>query len=69
MRQLTWESTSEEEIRSVFSAIHISLGGKTFSRYIVAVTGKGPVGKFTGKWMNAIDERGLPAHCVRFPGT
>ena len=33
-------------------------------RYLVAVTGKGPVGKNTGRWFNAIDERGLPAHCV-----
>lgn len=33
-------------------------------RYIVSITGKGPIGKFTGKWYNAIDERGLGAHCV-----
>ncbi len=33
-------------------------------RYLVAITGKGPVGAYTGKWTNAIDERGLMAHCV-----
>ncbi|CAD7959767.1 unnamed protein product [Amoebophrya sp. A25] len=33
-------------------------------RYVVAVTGKGPIGKFVGKWWNAVDERGLPAHCI-----
>ena len=33
-------------------------------RYIVAITGKGPIGKFVGRWWNAVDERGLPAHCV-----
>ena len=27
-------------------------------RYIVAITGKGPIGKFTGRWYNAVDERG-----------
>jgi len=31
-------------------------------RYIVSVTGKGPIGKLTGKWFNAVDERGLHAH-------
>jgi len=33
-------------------------------RYIVGITGKGPIGKFVGRWWNALDERGLPAHCV-----
>mmetsp|Transcript_28678 Transcript_28678/g.72617 ORF Transcript_28678/g.72617 Transcript_28678/m.72617 type:complete len:380 (+) Transcript_28678:943-2082(+) len=33
-------------------------------RYVVAITGKGPIGKFVGKWWNAVDERGLPAHCI-----
>jgi len=31
-------------------------------RYIVSVTGKGPIGKLTGKWFNPVDERGLSAH-------
>jgi len=31
-------------------------------RYIVSVTGKGPIGKLTGKWFDAVDERGLSAH-------
>lgn len=34
-------------------------------KFIVAMTGKGPVGKFSGGWFNAIDERGLAKHCVR----
>jgi len=33
-------------------------------RHIVAMTGHGPIGKLSGKWMNAVDERGLPAHCI-----
>lgn len=33
-------------------------------RYVVAITGRGPIGKFVGKWWNAIDEKGLPAHCI-----
>eukprot|EP00435_Cladocopium_sp_Y103_P005016 s3941_g1.t1 len=33
-------------------------------KFVVAMTGQGPIGKLTGKWFNAIDERGLPAHCV-----
>lgn len=33
-------------------------------RHVVAITGKGPIGKFVGRWWNAIDERGLGAHCV-----
>merc|ERR1712224_384557 len=28
-------------------------------RYMVAITGRGPIGKHTGRWCNAIDERGL----------
>jgi len=34
-------------------------------KFIVAITGKGPVGKCSGKWFNAVDERGLASHCIR----
>jgi hypothetical protein len=37
---------------------------KDKQRYIVSVTGQGPVGKLTGKWFNAVDERGLAKHCI-----
>merc|ERR1719162_1238577 len=33
-------------------------------RYICAITGQGPIGKLTGKWFNAVDERGLAQHCI-----
>lgn len=33
-------------------------------RHIVAMTGQGPIGKLTGNWMNAVDERGLSSHCI-----
>jgi hypothetical protein len=33
-------------------------------KYIVTTTGKGPIGKLTGKWFNPVDERGLAAHCI-----
>jgi len=33
-------------------------------KFIVAVTGKGPIGMLTGKWQNMVDERGLSAHCI-----
>jgi len=33
-------------------------------RYICAITGQGPIGKMTGKWFNAVDERGLSNHCI-----
>lgn len=33
-------------------------------KFIVSVTGQGPVGKLTGKWFNSVDERGLARHCV-----
>lgn len=33
-------------------------------KFIVAATGQGPIGKLTGKWMNAVDERGLAKHSV-----
>jgi hypothetical protein len=33
-------------------------------RYIVSITGQGPIGKLTGKWLNPVDERGLANHCV-----
>lgn len=28
------------------------------------MTGKGPIGKLSGKWFNAVDERGVAKHCV-----
>lgn len=34
-------------------------------RFVVAVTGKGPIGPHSGKWMSSVDERGLSAHCIR----
>lgn len=34
-------------------------------KFIVAVTGKGPIGHLTGKWQNMVDERGLAAHCIK----
>lgn len=33
-------------------------------KFIVSVTGKGPIGKLTGKWFNTVDERGLAKHCI-----
>jgi len=33
-------------------------------KFIVSVTGKGPIGKLTGHWFNTVDERGLSKHCV-----
>jgi hypothetical protein len=33
-------------------------------KYIVATTGRGPIGMLTGKWFNPTDERGLHKHCV-----
>jgi len=34
-------------------------------KFVVAMTGKGPVGKFSGGWFNAVDERGVSSHCIR----
>mmetsp|Transcript_71047 Transcript_71047/g.148606 ORF Transcript_71047/g.148606 Transcript_71047/m.148606 type:complete len:339 (+) Transcript_71047:243-1259(+) len=33
-------------------------------KFIVSVTGKGPIGKLTGQWFNTVDERGLAKHCI-----
>lgn len=33
-------------------------------RYIVGVTGKGPIGKCSNKWVNSVDERGLSQHSI-----
>eukprot|EP00933_Yihiella_yeosuensis_P055262 TRINITY_DN539_c1_g2_i1.p1 TRINITY_DN539_c1_g2~~TRINITY_DN539_c1_g2_i1.p1 ORF type:complete len:350 (+),score=77.23 TRINITY_DN539_c1_g2_i1:116-1165(+) len=33
-------------------------------KFIVAMTGQGPIGKLTGKWFNTVDERGLASHCI-----
>jgi len=33
-------------------------------KYIVSLTGQGPIGKLTGKWFNTADERGLCKHCI-----
>lgn len=35
-----------------------------WQRYIVASTGQGPIGKLTGRWFNAVDERGLSSHSI-----
>jgi hypothetical protein len=35
-----------------------------YVRYLVAITGQGPIGKYTKQWALPLDERGLPAHCV-----
>lgn len=34
-------------------------------KFIVALTGKGPIGKLTGKWFDATDMRGLPCHSTK----
>jgi len=33
-------------------------------KFIVSVTGQGPIGKLCGKWFNTVDERGLAKHCI-----
>mmetsp|Transcript_108467 Transcript_108467/g.317333 ORF Transcript_108467/g.317333 Transcript_108467/m.317333 type:complete len:349 (-) Transcript_108467:44-1090(-) len=33
-------------------------------KFIVAMTGQGPVGKLSGTWVNPVDERGLAKHCI-----
>mmetsp|Transcript_104117 Transcript_104117/g.290007 ORF Transcript_104117/g.290007 Transcript_104117/m.290007 type:complete len:335 (+) Transcript_104117:81-1085(+) len=33
-------------------------------KFVVSMTGQGPIGKLSGKWMNSVDERGLSKHCV-----
>lgn len=33
-------------------------------KYIIATTGRGPIGMLTGKWFNPVDERGLHRHCI-----
>lgn len=33
-------------------------------KYIVSITGQGPIGKLTGRWFNPVDERGLANHCI-----
>merc|ERR1719284_1689873 len=33
-------------------------------KFIVEMTGKGPIGPLTGKWMNPVDERGLAKHVI-----
>jgi len=33
-------------------------------KYVVATTGRGPIGMLTGKWFNAVDERGLHGHSI-----
>jgi len=33
-------------------------------KFIVSMTGQGPIGKLTGKWFNTVDERGLSRHCI-----
>mmetsp|Transcript_12807 Transcript_12807/g.35137 ORF Transcript_12807/g.35137 Transcript_12807/m.35137 type:complete len:350 (-) Transcript_12807:129-1178(-) len=33
-------------------------------KFIVAMTGQGPVGKLAGQWVNTVDERGLAKHCI-----
>jgi len=46
------------------SAMHTDEKIAERHKYIVATTGRGPVGALTGKWFNPVDERGLPKHCI-----
>lgn len=46
------------------SKFHTDEAIRDTQRYIVSVTGQGPIGKLAGSWMNAVDERGLAQHCV-----
>jgi len=34
-------------------------------KFVVAMTGQGPVGKVSGKWVNTVDERGLAKHSIK----
>mmetsp|Transcript_118850 Transcript_118850/g.361566 ORF Transcript_118850/g.361566 Transcript_118850/m.361566 type:complete len:351 (-) Transcript_118850:14-1066(-) len=34
-------------------------------KFVVAMTGQGPIGKLTGTWVNTVDERGLAKHCIQ----
>eukprot|EP00927_Polykrikos_kofoidii_P080429 TRINITY_DN77297_c0_g1_i1.p1 TRINITY_DN77297_c0_g1~~TRINITY_DN77297_c0_g1_i1.p1 ORF type:complete len:359 (-),score=71.72 TRINITY_DN77297_c0_g1_i1:56-1132(-) len=45
------KSHSDEEIRDR-------------TKYLVSLTGQGPVGRFSKQWMNSSDERGLCNHCT-----
>lgn len=46
------------------SKMHSEAAIRDRQKFIVSVTGKGPIGKLTGQWMNCVDERGLPTHTV-----
>jgi len=33
-------------------------------KFVASMTGKGPIGPLSGKWVSTVDERGLSNHCI-----
>lgn len=46
------------------SKMHAEEHIEDLQKFIVGMTGKGPIGALRGNWMNAADERGLAKHCI-----
>lgn len=53
-----------DDVRLTQPRIHADETIMENQRYICAITGQGPIGKLSGKWFNAVDERGLSNHCI-----
>lgn len=46
------------------SRMHCDERVAELQRYVVGITGQGPIGKLTGNWITAVEERGLSNHCI-----
>jgi hypothetical protein len=53
-----------DEKTSKPSKAHTQENIEDLQKFIVGLTGQGPIGKLRGNWMNSVDERGLSNHCI-----
>lgn len=53
-----------DEKTSKPSKMHAEEHVEDLQKFIVGLTGKGPIGALRGNWMNSVDERGLAKHCI-----
>jgi hypothetical protein len=53
-----------DEKTSKPSKMHSQEHVEDLQRFIVGLTGKGPIGALRGNWVNSVDDRGLAKHCI-----
>ncbi|KAF4661816.1 hypothetical protein FOL47_006537 [Perkinsus chesapeaki] len=62
MDQPVWQAKSAEKYSVDEFSSSLTREERDTIRHVVMVTGKGPIGKLTKQWMNAVDEKGASGH-------